>query len=145
MTMIEAIVLIVDDEIGFVETMAKRLEKRDMKVYQAYDGDAAMTQLAAHQDIQVVILDMKMPGKDGIQVLQEIKEAYPLVEVIMLTGHATVASAVDGMQHGAYDYLMKPCSFEDLNQKISEAVTLKEEHEEEVVEARISEIAGRKA
>ncbi|XXJ19394.1 response regulator [Desulfovibrio caledoniensis] len=141
--MTDATVLIVDDERGFVETMAKRLEKRNMTVFQAFDGDEAMVRLAEHPNIQVVILDMKMPGKDGLVVLQEIKEAYPLVEVIMLTGHATVPSAVEGIQHGAFDYLMKPCSFEDLNQKIAEAVELKSEHEEEAVEARLSDIAGR--
>jgi DNA-binding NtrC family response regulator len=141
--MTDATVLIVDDERGFVETMAKRLEKRNMTVFQAFDGDEAMVRLAENPNIQVVILDMKMPGKDGLVVLQEIKEAYPLVEVIMLTGHATVPSAVEGIQHGAYDYLMKPCSFEDLNQKIAEAVELKSEHEEEAIEARVSDIAGR--
>jgi len=141
--MTDATVLIVDDERGFVETMAKRLEKRNMTVFQAFDGDEAMVRLAENPKIQVVILDMKMPGKDGLVVLQEIKEAYPLVEVIMLTGHATVPSAVEGIQHGAYDYLMKPCSFEDLNQKIAEAVELKSEHEEEAIEARVSDIAGR--
>jgi len=141
--MTDATVLIVDDERGFVETMAKRLEKRNMTVFQAFDGDEAMVRLAEHPNIQVVILDMKMPGKDGLVVLQEIKEAYPLVEVIMLTGHATVPSAVEGIQHGAYDYLMKPCSFEDLNQKIAEAVELKSEHEEEAIVERLSDIAGR--
>jgi DNA-binding NtrC family response regulator len=141
--MTDATVLIVDDERGFVETMAKRLEKRNMTVFQAFDGDEAMARLAEHPNVQVVILDMKMPGKDGLVVLQEIKEAYPLVEVIMLTGHATVPSAVEGIQHGAFDYLMKPCSFEDLNQKIAEAVELKSEHEEEAVEARLSDITGR--
>ncbi|MGE4423033.1 MAG: response regulator [Pseudodesulfovibrio sp.] len=141
--MTDATVLIVDDERGFVETMAKRLEKRNMTVFQAFNGDEAMVRLAEHPNIQVVILDMKMPGKDGLVVLQEIKEAHPLVEVIMLTGHATVPSAVEGIQHGAYDYLMKPCSFEDLNRKIAEAVELKDEHEEEAVEARLSDITGR--
>jgi len=141
--MTDATVLIVDDERGFVETMAKRLEKRNMTVFQAFDGDEAMVRLAEHPNIQVVILDMKMPGKDGLVVLQEIKEAYPLVEVIMLTGHATVPSAVEGIQHGAYDYLMKPCSFEDLNQKIAEAVELKSEHEEEAIVERLSDITGR--
>ncbi|EGB13382.1 response regulator receiver protein [Pseudodesulfovibrio mercurii] len=141
--MTDATVLIVDDERGFVETMAKRLEKRNMTVFQAFDGDEAMVRLAEHPNIQVVILDMKMPGKDGLVVLQEIKEAHPLVEVIMLTGHATVPSAVEGIQHGAYDYLMKPCSFEDLNQKIAEAVALKGENEEAAIEARLSKIAGR--
>lgn len=141
--MTDATILIVDDEVGFVETMAKRLEKRNMAVLKAFDGDQAMRTLADNPGVQVVILDMKMPGKDGLVVLQEIKEAHPLVEVIMLTGHATVPSAVEGMQFGAFDYLMKPCSFEDLNKKIREAVVLKQEHDGEAVEARVSEIAQR--
>lgn len=143
--MTDATILIVDDEAGFVDTMAKRLEKRNMTVYKAYDGELGMKQLAAHEDIQVVILDMKMPGKDGLTVLQEIKEAYPLVEVIMLTGHATVPSAVEGIQFGAFDYLMKPCSFDALNEKILAAVSLKNEHEEEAVVERVGDIAGRMA
>ena len=143
--MTNATVLIVDDEMGFVETMAKRLGKRNMTVYKAFDGDAALQQLKEHADVQVVILDMKMPGKDGITVLQEIKEAYPLVEAIMLTGHATVPTAVEGIQYGAYDYLMKPCSFDALNEKIKEAVALKDEHEVEAVEERIGDIAQRMA
>ncbi|QJB57450.1 response regulator [Pseudodesulfovibrio sp. zrk46] len=141
--MTNATILIVDDEMGFVETMAKRLQKRNMTVYKAYDGDAALSQLEEHKDVQVVILDMKMPGKDGLAVLQDIKEAHPLVEVIMLTGHATVPTAVEGMQHGAFDYLMKPCSFDNLNEKILEAVALKNEHETEAVEERVGNIAGR--
>ncbi len=66
--MINATILIVDDEMGFVETMAKRLQKRNMTVYKAYDGDAALNQLEKYTDVQVVILDMKMPGKDGLTV-----------------------------------------------------------------------------
>jgi len=143
--MTEAIVLIVDDETGFVETMSKRLEKRNMTVYKAFDGDQAMHQLADHKDIQIVILDMKMPGKDGLVVLQEIKQAHPLVEIIMLTGHATVPTAIEGIQNGAFDYLMKPCSFDSLNDKIREAVALKEEHEAEAAEQRAHDIMHRHA
>lgn len=141
--MTNATVLIVDDEMGFVDTMAKRLEKRNMVVFKAFEGDAALQQLEQHPEIQVVVLDMKMPNKDGLTVLQEIKESYPLVEVIMLTGHATVPTAVEGIQHGAYDYLMKPCSFDVLNEKILEAVSLKEEHETEAIEERIEGITQR--
>lgn len=141
--MTDATVLIVDDEKGFVETMAKRLEKRNMTVFQAFDGEAALRQLGEHKDIQVVILDMKMPGKDGLEVLREIKEAHPLVEVIMLTGHATVPTAIEGIQNGAFDYLMKPCSFDSLNAKIREAVSLKDEHEAEAAEKRAHDIMHR--
>lgn len=143
--MTDATILIVDDEVGFVETMAKRLTKRNMKVYQAFDGDEGLAQLGKHPEVQVVILDMKMPAKDGLTVLQEIKDAHPLVEVIMLTGHATVPTAIEGIQHGAYDYLMKPCNFDILNEKILKAVALKQEHEVEAVEARVDDIAHRMA
>ena len=141
--MTDATVLIVDDETGFVETMTKRLTKRNMTVFQAFNGQEALVQLGAHPGVQVVILDMKMPGKDGLEVLQDIKEQFPLVEVIMLTGHATVPTAIEGIQQGAYDYLMKPCDFTILVNKILEAVALKEEHEEEAIGERVGDIAGR--
>ncbi len=143
--MTDAIVLIVDDETGFVETMTKRLSKRNMTVFQAFNGQEALTRLAEHPEIQVIILDMKMPGKDGLEVLQDIKELRPLVEVIMLTGHATVPTAIEGIQQGAYDYLMKPCDFNILVTKILEAVSLKEDHEEEAVLERVGNIAKRMA
>lgn len=136
-------ILIVDDEMEFVDTMQKRLEKREMIVHKAFDGDQAMAELAANPNVDVVILDMKMPGKDGLAVLQEIKQAYPLVEVIMLTGHATVPTAVEGIQYGAYDYLMKPCSFDNLSSKIQEAVGLKRGNEADAAESRAKDIAGR--
>lgn len=143
--MTDATILLVDDEVGFVDTMTKRLQKRNMTVHKAYDGQAALQQLGEHKDIEVIILDMKMPGKDGLEVLQEIKESYPLVEVIMLTGHATVPTAIEGIQHGAYDYLMKPCSLDNLTAKILDAVALKAEHETEAVEERVGKIAQRMA
>ncbi len=141
--MTNARVLLVDDEKGFVDAMAKRLEKRGMTVYKAYDGDSANRALEERSNIEVVVLDMKMPGKGGLEVLHEIKEAHPLVEVIILTGHATVPTAVEGIQNGAFDYLMKPCDLEDLTQKIAEAVALKAEHETEAVEERIGTISQR--
>jgi DNA-binding NtrC family response regulator len=141
--MTQATVLLVDDEKGFVDAMAKRLEKRGMTVYKAYDGDSATRLLQERSDVEVVVLDIKMPGKGGLEVLYEIKEEHPLVEVIMLTGHATVPSAVEGIQHGAFDYLMKPCDLEDLVGRIAEAVALKAEHETEAVEERIGKISQR--
>ena len=141
--MTEANILLVDDDAQFIDVMKKRLTMRQMEVFHAGSGDEAMQKLAAHGEIEVVILDVKLPGRSGIEMLQLIKQQYPLVEVIMLTGHATVPSAVEGMQFGAFDYLMKPCSFEDLNKKIFEAVAQKQEHDGEAVEARISNIAQR--
>jgi DNA-binding NtrC family response regulator len=85
-----------------------------------------------------------MPGMDGLETLATIKEAHPLVEVIMLTGHATVESAIEGMKHGAYDYLMKPCDLDILMEKLNEAATKKREHEAKILEARASLISLRR-
>jgi len=143
--MTDANILLVDDEVAFVDAMTRRLTKRNAKVSQAYDGRQALEQLKNNAEIEVVILDVKMPGKDGIEVLQEIKQRYPLVEVIMLTGHATVESAIDGMKRGAHDYLMKPCDMEVLMAKVGTAAAKKRQHEEKIIEARIKEITSRRA
>ena len=93
-------VLLVDDEVAFVETMTKRLTKRDLTVSSAYSGQEALDKLDSNRSIEVAILDVKMPGMDGTETLREIKRGFPLVEVIMLTGHATVESAIEGMKRG---------------------------------------------
>ena len=138
-------VLLVDDEVPFVETMAKRLTKRDLEISTAFSGEEALEALAAGSEVEVVILDVKMPGMDGIQTLKAMREKFPLVEVIMLTGHATVESAIDGMKMGAFDYLMKPCDMDTLMGKVDEAAKKKRAHEEKIMEARINEITARKA
>ncbi|MFC1813031.1 response regulator [Thermodesulfobacteriota bacterium] len=136
-------VLLVDDEAPFVEAMTKRLTKRQMSIIPAFSGDEALKQLQDREDIEVIILDVKMPGMDGIETLKEIKKRYPLVEVVMLTGHATVESAIDGMKWGAFDYLMKPCDMEQLTAKVKEAATKKRLHEDKIVQARMKEITSR--
>ena len=123
-------VLLVDDEVPFVDTMTKRLEKRELIVLKAHGGKEALQALGKHRNIDVVILDVKMPGMDGIETLGEIKKNFPLVEVIMLTGHATVETAIEGMKLGAYDYLMKPCEIDRIMQKVGEAVVKRKDHEE---------------
>ena len=138
-------VLLVDDEVGFVETMTRRLTKRDLDIVAAYNGEEALEQLKKHASIEIVILDVKMPGMDGIETLGAIKKEYPLVEVIMLTGHATVESAIEGMKMGAYDYLMKPCDMDILMSKVKEAAARKRKHEEKIIEARMKEISTRRA
>ncbi|MFH1765408.1 MAG: response regulator [Gemmatimonadota bacterium] len=140
-----ASILLVDDEVPFVETMIKRLTKRGMDVVPAYDGPGALAELDAHARIEVVILDVKMPGMDGIETLSEIKRARPLVEVIMLTGHATVESAIEGMKRGAFDYLMKPCDIDLLVSKVVEAANRKQAQEDKILEARMREITTRRA
>ncbi len=140
-----ASILLVDDEVPFVETMVKRLTKREMDVVAAYDGPGALAELDAHTRIEVVILDVKMPGMDGIETLAEIKRAHPLVEVIMLTGHATVESAIEGMKQGAFDYLMKPCDIDVLVSKVADAANRKQAQEDKILDARIREITNRRA
>ena len=144
--MMEPTVLIVDDEIAFVETLVKRLAKRDLRVVAAHSGAQALEKLEASgpTKIDVVILDVKMPGMDGLETLARIKEQYPLIEVVMLTGHATVESAIDGMKKGAFDYLMKPCEVDVLLAKINEATAKKREHEEKILEAKASLISLRR-
>ncbi len=137
-------VLLVDDEVPFVETMIKRLTKRDLAVEGVHSGAAALSHLQNHAGVEVVILDVKMPGMDGIETLMKIKKAHPLTEVIMLTGHATVESAIEGMKMGAFDYLMKPCDMDLLMAKVSEAALKKQQHENKIVEARMKEITSRR-
>jgi len=137
-------VLLVDDEASFLETLAKRIAKRNLKVATALSGPEALEKLKAvggASDFDVVILDVKMPGMDGLETLTAIKRQHPNLEVIMLTGHATVESAIDGMKAGAYDYLMKPCEIDLLIAKIDKAVLKKREHEEKILEARAQMIA----
>lgn len=138
-------VLLVDDEVPFVETMTKRLTKRDLDVSTAFNGQEALDKLEKSRSIEVVILDVKMPGIDGLETLKRIRKKYPLVEVVMLTGHATVESAIDGMKLGAFDYLMKPCEMDILITKVGEAAKKKRAHEEKIIEARVKEITSRRA
>lgn len=130
--MTEPFVMLVDDEIEFVDTMAKRLAKKNMKVIQAFEGRAALEKLTAHEDLDVVVLDMKMPGMDGIEALKEIKARSPLTEVIMLTGHGTIESAIDAMRLGAFDFLKKPCDFQELVEKVLGAVRKKRSHDDKI-------------
>jgi len=122
-------VLLVDDEAPFVDAMTRRLTKRNLKVFTASDGMEALETLRTQNTIDVVILDVKMPGMDGIDTLREIKKSYPLVEVIMLTGHATVESGIEGMKLGAFDYLMKPCDINQLMAKVADAKARKDQRE----------------
>ena len=128
--------MLVDDEVSFVETLAKRLDKREIRVITAFSGIESLEMLKANQGLDVIVLDVKMPGMDGIETLRNIKKASPLTEVIMLTGHATVEAAIDGMKLGAYDFLMKPCDIEELVRKVVEAATKKQVHDEKIRDAR---------
>jgi len=113
-------ILIVDDEDDFREAIIKRLKARKIDVEGADSGPRALEMLDV-QDFDVVILDVRMPGMDGIETLREIKRKKPLVEVIILTGHASVETGIQVMQLGAFDYLMKPITLDDLLDKVRQA------------------------
>ncbi|MCD6297312.1 MAG: response regulator [Deltaproteobacteria bacterium] len=127
-------VLIVDDEKDFVEMLSLRLNEVGEKVTFAHSGQEGLETLEK-ASIDVVILDIKMPGMDGIETLREIKKQYPLVEVILLTGHGSTETAVEGMKLGAFDYLMKPADFDDLSAKLEGARKRKDEQEERIRKA----------
>ena len=112
--------MLVDDEARFLETTKKLLSKVGYDAITANSGEEALNLLGMHT-VHVVVLDVKMPGMDGLETLRQIKTLYPLTEVIMLTGHATVEDAVDGMKSGATDYVMKPCDINDLLARVEDA------------------------
>lgn len=115
-------VLFVDDEADFVEALIKRMRKREIDAYGANSGEAALAFLAdATTAIDVVVLDVRMQGMNGIETLEALKREYPMIEVIMLSGHANLAVAKEGMQRGAFDYLMKPVDLDELLYKLQDA------------------------
>ncbi|MFO7560213.1 MAG: response regulator [Desulfobacterales bacterium] len=113
-------VLFVDDEIEFLETLIKRIKKRGITASGVKSGEEAIGFLSENQ-ADIVVLDVRMPGMDGIQTLRKIKKENPLIEVIMLTGHACLEVAREGMEIGAFDYLMKPIDIDELIYKLEDA------------------------
>lgn len=123
--------LLVDDELDFRSTLQKRLIKRELNVDGVGSGEEAL-EVLGKVSYDVVILDVKMQEMDGIQVLRKIKKQYPLIEVIMLTGHAEIEIAMQGMELGAFDYLMKPMDIDDLLYKIQDAYKKKNIQEQKI-------------
>jgi DNA-binding NtrC family response regulator len=113
-------VLLVDDEVEFRDLLEKRLRKRNLELLSAGSGEEAI-EILSREPVDVVVLDVRMPGMDGRETLREIKRLEPEVEVIMLTGHASVEVALEGMELGAFDYLLKPVSFDELLFKLQDA------------------------
>lgn len=133
-------ILIVDDEIDFLETIIKRLEKRQLDVTGVASGEKAI-ELIKEKLFDVVLLDIKMPGGiDGIETLREIKKYRPLTEVVLLTGHASIETSIEGMKLGAFDYLLKPIRLEDLMVKLAMAFQKKDEHDQKIRSAKIKEL-----
>lgn len=135
------IMMLVDDEERFLSTTSKLISRMGYDVLTAGSGAEALEKLRTNV-VHVVILDVKMPGMDGLATLREIKRQYPMVEVIMLTGHATVESAIDGLKTGASDYLMKPADIPDLIQKAEAAFQRRRDLEGKIRVARMRKMMG---
>jgi DNA-binding response OmpR family regulator len=115
--------LLVDDEKAYVDVLSNRLGKRNIDVTKALSGTEGV-QALRKQDFDVAVLDLKMEDMDGLEVLRIFKKMVPQMPVIMLTGHGSEQAARDGVELGAFDYLMKPCDFDELMKKIKEAASL---------------------
>ncbi|MBT4091627.1 MAG: response regulator [Deltaproteobacteria bacterium] len=114
-------ILLVDDESEFVDTLAERLYLRGYHAETVNDGEAALRSIGDNCP-DLVVLDLKMPGLGGMEVLREIKRFNNLMPVILLTGHGSTKEGIEGMRQGAYDYLIKPINIDELIQKINEAI-----------------------
>lgn len=133
-------VLIVDDEEDFLETLVKRMEQRKIDAAGVRSGEEAL-ELMKKKSYDVVILDVKMPGgMDGIETLREMKKIQPLTEVILLTGHASVETSIEGMKLGAFDYVLKPVKLEDLLSKVADAIQKKDSQESKIRSAQINKL-----
>jgi DNA-binding NtrC family response regulator len=133
-------VLVVDDEVDFLETIINRLKKRKLTAVGATSGEEAIQKLKK-EPFDVVVLDIKMPGgMDGIEALREIKRLQPLSEVILLTGHASVETSIEGMKLGAFDYLLKPMKFDEFLLKVAAAFEKKTAHDKKIRDAKIKEL-----
>lgn len=128
-------VLLVDDETSFVETLSRRLSLRKLDVHTAGSAEEALNVLA-REPIDVVVLDVKMPGTDGLTTTKTIKRRHPSVEVILLSGHATLEASVGGMALGAFDYMLKPVRLDELIYKIEDAYGKKTLHEQKARDLR---------
>jgi len=129
-------VLLVDDETEFVQAMAERLKMRDLDANTVYDGEQALS-FVGGQEPDVMVLDLKMPGIDGMEVLRQVKKSYPKLQVIILTGHGTEKDEEEARRLGAFDYLEKPVSLDVLIKKMKQA--FKQKMEDTMVAATLAE------
>jgi len=136
-------VLLVDDEQDFVEALAERMRSRGYTVETASDGEQAITKAAEH-GFDAVFLDLAMPGLDGIETLRRLKDVDPELQVILLTGQATVRKGIEAMKLGALDLLEKPADIKQLVAKIEEAANNKASLSEEHVLREIDEIVRKR-
>ncbi len=141
-------ILLVDDEPDFVEMLSLRLTDDGHRVRTALSGQQALASLGESDpdqlpEIDVVVLDIKMPGMDGMETLKQIKSKHPVIEVILLTGHGAVETAVEGIKSGAFNYLLKPADYDELKKKLGAAQHQKHEHEERLRQAEARSLLRR--
>jgi DNA-binding NtrC family response regulator len=131
--------LIVDDEEQFLKSMTKRLEVRDFNVIAVDRGEKAI-EAAREHPIDIALVDLKMPGINGEQTLAALKKQHQWIEVVILTGHGSVDSAVECTKSGAYSYLQKPCEWERLLSVLTEAYKKKVMNKMDIKEKRMNEL-----
>jgi DNA-binding NtrC family response regulator len=135
-------ILLVDDEEDFLEMLSLRLKESGESVLTANSGRKCLS-ILENEAVDVIILDVKMPEMDGIETLKEIRKRHPLVEVIMLTGHGTIHTAVEGMKLGAFDFLLKPADFSLLLEMLEEARQRKHDQAERIQKAEAAMLLRR--
>ncbi len=133
--------LIVDDETRFLESMTKRLEQRDFRVIAVDRGEKAL-EAARHTPIDIALVDLKMPGMSGEETLTALKKEHEWMEVVILTGHGSIDSAVECTRSGAYSYLQKPCDFEGLLSVLADAYKKRMMNKMHLDKKRMDEILG---
>ncbi len=137
--MIGSKILLVDDEIVFTNNVSKLLTSRGYRVTAVNSGDSAV-RLLTNENFDVVVLDLKMPGMDGITTLKEIKKLGLFTETLILTGHGSIDTALEAIKLGAYDYLVKPCEIDELVMKIEGAWEKKDDKEKTDMQEKIQKV-----
>ena len=132
-------ILLVDDEQELVDYLAKRLRKKGHEVVGVTSGKEAIALVTA-QIFDVAVLDLKMPEMDGIEVLKHLKEAQPYLQVVMLTGHGSMDSALESGRHDAFRFLVKPYEFENLQETLDEANASKKQQQKKAFQDELKDI-----
>ena len=132
-------VLLIDDEVTFLEYLGKRLEREGFSVVKADSGEKAL-EMASSQTFDVAIVDLKMPGIDGVETQRRLKEIQPFMECIVLTGPRSIQTALESGRHRAYQYLLKPAEYEELVKNIKEAHALSIKSGQEKFDKRLQEL-----
>ena len=136
-------VLIVDDDHRLRTTLTDILTFKNFSITSVGTGQEAL-RAVQEKPVDVALIDLRLEDMPGIELLRRIKETNPGIECIMLTGHATVETGIEGMKLGAYDYLLKPCDIDVLMDKVKKAAARKREHDERIIQARLNEITLRR-